>query len=52
MLKSGGKTAALHELLVCLAPVGYYRLRGALQELGFVLVFFPVPPFTRQAAGL
>jgi len=31
---------------------GYYLLRGALQGHGIVLVFFPVPPFTRQAAGL
>ncbi len=26
-------------------------MRSALQLEGFVLVFFPVPPFTRQAAG-
>jgi hypothetical protein len=30
----------------------YHLLRGALQRLEIVLVFFPVPPFTRQAAGL
>ena len=31
---------------------GYYLLRGALHDAMFVLVFFSVPPFTRQAAGL
>lgn len=32
-------------------PAGYYLLRSALQRHSFVLVFFSVPPFTRQAAG-
>ena len=31
---------------------GYYLLGWALLGMGIVLVFFPVPPFTRQAAGL